>query len=122
MSGTLREQLGYLVHLQSLATDCPWKVIRSPHGRKFKCIQFGSDDTYTSLEMHPRDAVAVVEFRNFPLAELATQLDDLAMLVRRLSYRVRKLDPGGKLADQASEYLKRHGLQGSPLREGKDGT
>lgn len=37
-------------------TAGPWKVIPSPHGRKYKCVQYGKDDMYTSLEMLPADA------------------------------------------------------------------
>ena len=37
-------------------TPGPWKTIPSPHGRKYRCVQFGADDSYTSLEMLPADA------------------------------------------------------------------
>ena len=40
----------------SAHTAGPWKVIPSPHGAKYKCVQLGSDDTYTTLEMVPADA------------------------------------------------------------------
>jgi len=39
-------------------------------------------------------------------------IDDLAMLVRRLA----KKSAGTDLAEKAMDYLKRKGLQGSPLR------
>lgn len=42
---------------------------------------------------------------------------DLAMLVRRLVRRLEKDSPGTDLAPQAIDFLKRKGLQGSPLRE-----
>lgn len=37
-------------------TPGPWTVIASPHGRKYRCVQLGKDDTYTTLEMLPADA------------------------------------------------------------------
>ena len=44
-------------------------------------------------------------------------LDDLAMIVRRLIHRLRKHEPDSPLARTATDYLRRKGLQGSPLRE-----
>jgi hypothetical protein len=41
---------------QQAYTPGPWKVIPSPHGDKYRCVQFGADDMYTSLEMLPKDA------------------------------------------------------------------
>ncbi len=40
----------------SARTAGPWKTIPSPHGRKYRCVQFGASDMYTSLEMLPADA------------------------------------------------------------------
>lgn len=37
-------------------TPGPWKTIKSPHGPKYRCVQFGADEMYTSLEMLPADA------------------------------------------------------------------
>jgi hypothetical protein len=37
-------------------TPGPWKVVPSPHGDKYRCVQYGKDDAYTSLEMLPADA------------------------------------------------------------------
>lgn len=44
------------MHSVSKHTPGPWKTIPSPHGRKYRCVQFGTDETYTSLEMLPADA------------------------------------------------------------------
>lgn len=44
------------------------------------------------------------------------QTADLAALVRQLAHALRKAAPGNDLADRAVDYLKRAGLQGSPLR------
>jgi len=47
---------------------------------------------------------------------LRVQVNDLAMLTRRLVYALRKANPGHALSNQAMDYLTRHNLQGSPLR------
>ena len=47
-------------------------------------------------------------------------VDELAALVRRLAQSLRKAAPGNELPDQAVDYLKRTGLQGSPIRADKD--
>ena len=49
-------------------------------------------------------------------AELERVTDDLAALVRQLVRSLRKAAPDNELADKALDYLKRKGLQGSPLR------
>ncbi len=41
---------------------------------------------------------------------------DLAALVRHLAYQLRKAAPDNDLANRAADYLKREGLQGSPMR------
>lgn len=45
-------------------------------------------------------------------------VDDLRTLVARLAQSLRKAAPGNELAEKAVDYLRRHGLQGSPLRDG----
>lgn len=47
-------------------------------------------------------------------------LDDLAMIVRRLVRRLRRHEPDSALARTAVDYLRRKGLQGSPLRDAID--
>ena len=42
--------------------------------------------------------------------------DDLPILTRRLVQSLRKAAPDNELAEKALDYLRRHGLQGSPLR------
>ncbi len=49
-------------------------------------------------------------------AELERVTDDLAALVRQLARSLRKTAPDNELAYKALDYLKRKGLQGSPLR------
>lgn len=46
----------------------------------------------------------------------SASVDDLAALVRKLSYALTKANPASTLPERAMDYLKRHGLQGSPLR------
>ena len=50
------------------------------------------------------------------LQQRDTQVDDLAMLVRRLVRSVRNAAPEQAIAEQAMDYLRRNGLDGSPLR------
>lgn len=45
------------------------------------------------------------------------KVDELAMLVRRLAHALDKPSGNTLLARQAVDYLRRHSLQGSPLRE-----
>lgn len=49
-------------------------------------------------------------------SESTARKDDLALLIRRLVQSLKKRDPENALAANAIEYLRRHGLQGNPLR------
>ncbi len=51
-----------------------------------------------------------------PLALDSRCVEDLSALVRQLVRSLRKEVPHDELADRAMDYLKRKGLQGSPLR------
>lgn len=51
-----------------------------------------------------------------PEKALQRQVDDMALLIRRLVHSLNKSAPGHERAKAALDYLKRHGLQGSPLR------
>jgi hypothetical protein len=62
---------------------------------------------------------AVVEMWN---RRTPARVDDLAALVSQLVHALRKAAPGHALAERALDYLKRKGLQGSPLRAGVQGT
>ena len=44
------------------------------------------------------------------------EIGDLSMLVRQLASSLRKAAPEHSLPDRAIDYLRRHNLQGSPLR------
>jgi len=50
-------------------------------------------------------------------AALERVADDLAVLVQRLVRCLRKAAPDSELPDQATDYLRRKSLQGSPLRD-----
>ena len=50
-------------------------------------------------------------------AELNRVTDDLAMLVKQLVRSLRKAEPNNELTAKALSYLKRSGLDGSPLRD-----
>ena len=55
--------------------------------------------------------------------KLQTEVDELAMLVSRLAMKLKKVAPNEDLYDKATDYLKRTGRTGSPLRKvGADGT
>lgn len=56
-------------------------------------------------------------------AQAGKTVDDLAALVRRLAHALRKATPGHELPGRALDYLKRKGLQGTPLRSqlGREG-
>lgn len=43
--------------------------------------------------------------------------DDLVVLTSKLVRELRKAAPDNKMSDTAMDYLKRHGLFGSPLRD-----
>ena len=51
----------------------------------------------------------------------ADMINDLAMLVRRLTRRIRTHDPEDKVAENAMHVLRLGGLQGSPLRQPSNG-
>ena len=64
------------------------------------------------------EACAIAErFSNEAQAE-KKKVDDLAALVRRLAHSLDKPSGNTFLARQAVDYLRRNGLDGSPLREG----
>jgi|GEM_PF-2310231 len=56
------------------------------------------------------------------LREKASCVDDCAAIIRKLVRKLRKAALGNALTDPAMDYLKRKGLQGSPLRSGSEGV
>ena len=55
--------------------------------------------------------------RDAEVEALRRQVDDLVALVRRLAHSLDKPSGNTLLARQASDYLRRHDLQGTPMRE-----
>lgn len=51
-----------------------------------------------------------------PCGSNARQVEELAMLVRKLVQQLRKAAPGNESAEKAPDYLKRKGLAGRVLR------
>ena len=64
-------------------TPGPWKVIPSPHGSKYKCVQIGKDEMYATLEMLPADARLIALAPDF-----AALLEETANMLRGMT-----LDP-----------------------------
>ena len=50
------------------------------------------------------------------------QVENMASLIGRLAYRLRKIAPNDPIAEQAIDFLKRNNLQGSPLRMDNGGS
>lgn len=67
------------------------------------------------LEKH-RAIAHACEMAQKDYAELERVTDDLAALVRQLVRSLREAAPQHDLPDKALDYLKRKGLQGTPLR------
>jgi|SRR6185312_7616850 len=55
--------------------------------------------------------------RDVEVEALRRQVDDLVALVRRLAHSLDKPNGNTLLARQASDYLRRHDLQGTTMRE-----
>ena len=55
--------------------------------------------------------------RTGEVRELAGIVDDLIALTRRLVHHLAKAAPESLVPDQSLDYLKRKGLQGSPMRD-----
>ncbi|WP_286974943.1 hypothetical protein [Pseudomonas sp.] len=68
------------------------------------------DDCMDSLV--PSDLRMIIGERDVALG----QVGDLSMLVRQLVHALRKAAPDHALPAKAVDYLKRKGLQGSPMR------
>lgn len=69
------------------------------------------DDQWNNTEQ--RYLLPALEEREALLA----QVGDLAMLIRMLVHSVHKANPDNETARKAMDYLKRHNLQGSILRD-----
>lgn len=63
-------------------------------------------------DIEPEQVAEMWNARAFP-----APVDDLAMLVRQLAYSLRRAAPEHTLPDRAVALLRKHGLQGTVLRE-----
>lgn len=68
-------------------------------------------------DVRDTQALAALQSMDFELATLRAQVDELSMLIRMLVHSVRKTNPDNETAMRAMDYLQRHGLQGSLLRD-----
>jgi hypothetical protein len=68
------------------------------------------------LDLHHKSIVDALEEQVARADKLQGQVDELAMLVRRLVHCVRDHNPHSAPAQQAMNYLYRSGLNGSPIR------
>ncbi len=57
------------------------------------------------------------EIKNGAKLKLENTVDDLAMLVKRLAYQLRKATPDNDITDKAIDYLKRNNLHGKKIRD-----
>lgn len=64
--------------------------------------------------------VEELEAENEALRSSSSCVDDLSALVRQLVHRLRKASTDNDLLEKALDYLRRKGLQGSPLRNERD--
>lgn len=89
MTDTNRVDLVAARALCEAATAGPWTVIEPGHGLggDYKCVRYGSDERYTSLEMRPADAAFCAEARAL-VPELVAEVETL----RGLGCRCEVLD------------------------------
>lgn len=91
-----------------------WAMVApKDHAAMHPTIEFWRD----ALGLEPmssaeHEALAAIEPRHPEIV----LVDDLAMLVRLLVHSIRKHSPDNETARKAMDYLRRHELQGSPLR------
>lgn len=63
-------------------TPGPWKVIPSPHGPRYACVQIGENPDYTTLELEPTDArlIAAAPDMLAALQAIREAIEELAMV------------------------------------------
>lgn len=66
------------------------------------------------------NVIAELKAENEALRSSSSCVEDLSALVRQLVHRLRKASPDNDLPEKALDYLRRKGLQGSPLRNERD--
>ena len=86
-------------------------------------IETPMDLIRTILQRHEESVIEVMRELDVEKRRLDNLTGDLSMLVVRLSRALAKADPTSALPAAATDFLTRHGLQGSPLRaEGAEDT
>ena len=68
------------------------------------------------LQRHEESVIEVMRELEVEKRRLKDQASDMSMLIARLARALAKADPTSELPAGAIDYLKRNGLQGSPLR------
>ncbi|PKM46876.1 MAG: hypothetical protein CVV05_00225 [Gammaproteobacteria bacterium HGW-Gammaproteobacteria-1] len=83
----------------------------------------GSDSiAYAIARLEPEAVQELVERHRYDnidttVAKAARhQMDDLVALVRKLVHSLKRAQPDSDIAKRAQDYLRRQGLEGSPLR------
>ena len=66
--------LDSLERLARKATPGRWKTIKSIHGPKCLCVQYGKDENYASCEMEPGDARFIAACNPQTVLELIRRL------------------------------------------------
>lgn len=106
------ERLTEIKERAEKATESPWKVIKPGHGNpsEYLCVQLGSDDMYTTLEMLPQDARFMAHSRQ-DVPDLLAEVESLQSQLAAERARVVELEAErellrGELGD-AKQYIVR---------------
>jgi hypothetical protein len=93
------------------------RIAELPQATLFISGEFGKPMTpvYTAEEVREVQRKTVIQATKASM-ELAAQVNDLSMLMRRLVHALNRASPNNPIAKKAADYLIRNGLQGSPLR------
>lgn len=113
----------YAMHVQNRA----WVFDENPESYRNEQADFKWpwDDKWWKPDNPRRDlvkagALILAEIERLDRANQNATVDDLSCLVRQLVHKLRQVAPDSDLPAKALDYLKRKGLQGSPLRSGLD--
>ena len=80
-------------------TPGPWMVRRSPHGKRYLCVQMGRDENYTTLELEPADARLIAA-----APELLFELQEILEWARveRAPLRLQEMESIARLISKAT--------------------
>jgi hypothetical protein len=85
-------------------------------GLVIRCGQALGEEAYTADDGTKMEDVLCDKVPELVEA-LARREPELAMLVARLAHQLNRADPHNLLSHQARDYLRRHGLDGTPIRD-----